>query len=251
MQIGTVDTQMIGNILNRDWITVVIFDILQGILCVAGFLLADGGLNVGKLLCQQEQIFIEDAVHDQVAVLRQLVGFRHFLMAAPQLFILPERNYQAVEKRSPFQIPLDLNALHPDPCVCPGRVLIGFIVDQLVRADQEGVTFLQTEQFPAGFVNARTLLDVMDQIAFAHDRAVAVAGGTVFIAAGVDHGVDILIEIIGEVVIQHHICLISDVAYYNTLCIVPFQPHRWNMIRRFPSCFTDRLSIYAYMDSMS
>ena len=56
MQIGTVDTQMIGNILNRDWITIVIFDILQGILCVAGFLLADGGLNVGKLLCQQEQI---------------------------------------------------------------------------------------------------------------------------------------------------------------------------------------------------
>ena len=152
---------MVGNLLNRDRVAVMVFDIFQCILRMAGFLLVDDGPTVGELLCQKEKIFIQNAVHHQIAVLCQPVGFGHFLMAETQV-VVPEMDDQIIREGSPLQVPFYFNSLHTDPCVGPRCMQVRFIVDQLVRADQESVSFTQAEDLSARLVNSHAIQNIMD-----------------------------------------------------------------------------------------
>ena len=196
MEIGAVDTQMVGDLLNGDGVAVAALDEIQRFFHVVRFFFIVKRAPARKFLRKQIEIFIHNTVHLKIAVLRQLVGLKHFLVAEPQLFVRSVVNHESVPQQGPLQIPLYLYPLHTDPRVAPGIISICLIVNQLAGADEEGIACFQAKQFSAGLVNAAAAQHIMDEPAVAQNRAVAVAFGTVFIAAGVDHGINIPEKII-------------------------------------------------------
>lgn len=124
-------------------------------------------------------------------------------MAEPKLLIPPVVEHQLFWKDCPLQVAFHFNALHADPGITPGSFAVSFIVNQFAGADQKGVSFLQTEYLPSGLVDAGAFQYIVNQIPIAHNRAVTVAGGAVFITAGVDHGVNVSGKIVGKVIVLH------------------------------------------------
>ena len=106
-------------------------------------------------------------------------------------------------KRGPFQISADLDALKPDPGVGPGLLFVRFIVDKLIRTDQEGIAFFQPVHGVVDPVVSLSSKDIVDQISAAQDRAIAVAWLAGLIAAGVYIGIKASEIIIGKNKIFH------------------------------------------------
>lgn len=140
MEIGAVDAQMVCDVLDRDGMAIVLFDIQQGFIYVTGPLTVGGLLGIGEQAGQMVEIFIQDAAHDQIPVFGKAVSLEHPLMTADQLRILPIMDHQVLRERGALQIPFDLDPLHPHPAIGPGIFCIGFVIDDLPGTDEKSIS---------------------------------------------------------------------------------------------------------------
>ncbi len=67
VEIGAVQPQTVGDVLDRDGIAVITFNEFQRCLHVAGLFLFRHILGAGELAGQQKQIFVQDTVHDPMS----------------------------------------------------------------------------------------------------------------------------------------------------------------------------------------
>ena len=148
-------------------------------------------MGAGKFAGEQEEILVHDTVHDKITVLGELVRLKHLFVTEPHLVVLPVVDDQIVPEGCPLEISFYLDALHSDPGVAPWIILISFIVDELAWTDEEGIALLETEQLPPCLVDAAAAQDIVDQVPVAEYGTIAVPRRAVFIAAGVDHCIDI------------------------------------------------------------
>ncbi len=154
VQVGAVQLQIIGDGSDGDALSIAGFQTAERFLDIDGLLFLDTDLLLWEFAHQKEQIFIQDTVHDQIPVCRKLVGLEHFLVTEPDPVILAVVEDRCRQKRGPLQIFMNLDALKTDPGIGPGILFVGFVVDEFVRADEEGVAFAQAPGMSAGPVIA-------------------------------------------------------------------------------------------------
>lgn len=111
------------------------FDIRYCFFGIVGPVCADAVAGIWKFAGQKEQVFVHNAVHNQVAVLGKLVGFKHFFVAEPHLVVLSVVHAQVIQKGSAFQIFTYFNSLQPDPCIAPRKTAVCFVINQFAGAD--------------------------------------------------------------------------------------------------------------------
>ncbi len=213
VEIGAVDIEMVSDVLYADLVAVSSLYEFQCLLSVVCSFLVTGVVGAGEFAGEQKEILIHDAVHDEVTVVGELVRLKHFLMTEPHLVVLTVMNDQIVPECSPLQVPSYLDALHPDPCVAPGGILVRFVIDEFAGTDEKGIALPEAEQFSSCLVNAAAVQYVVNQVSVAQYGTITVSGRAVFIAAGVDHRVDIPEKIIGKIVILHDISPLQSTVY--------------------------------------
>ena len=126
---------MVRDDLDVDLVGVIVLDIAERLLHISDLFLLGRDIFPRKFAGQEIQVFIQDAVHHQVAVLRQLVCLEHLLVAEPDAVVFSVVEIRSLQKGSPLQIFFDLDPLKTDPGVSPGMIFIRFVVDQCVGAD--------------------------------------------------------------------------------------------------------------------
>ena len=194
---------MIGDVLDGNGVAESALYEIQRFLHIIGPFLCSGRLPVGELVRQQEKVFIQDAVHQQVPALTFLLCLKKPLVAGPQTGVPIVTEHQGFYKRGPLQVALDLDPLHSNPGVDPGLLPVRFVVDQLSGADEEGFSLSQMEGFAPALIDAPAAEDIVDHVPVSQQGTVAVARLAVFVAAGVDHGVNVFGEIVGKYIVLH------------------------------------------------
>lgn len=152
VQIRTIQSQIIGDGLNGDVLPIAGFQASERLFYVDCLFFLRADLFFWKFTNQEKQIFIQDAVHDQIPVCRKLVGLEHFFMAEPDPVVVAIVEDRGRQKGGPVQIFADFDALKTDPGIGPGVLFVSFIVDELIRADEECIAFAQTPGAAAGLI---------------------------------------------------------------------------------------------------